>query len=353
MATKEVKEIEILTPEQIERLPDTVHDNVVFLTENVRPQELVKLNPLVSELLNMRDHLSKLEVVKDKDGKITKDSIDDYKELLKTQRSFNGTLTKTAKVLQKPYQDINKGFIEIKKTFKEESDKVKEAAEEIFAEYEEEKARKAAEQQAKKDAALNAQIEEANREAEELKNKTKISNTYNEIKFTQIAYEITEKTQDAILESNEESLNRFKAGIAQKTFEKATMHLDVSILDADVLSELKMNFAKAKRNAILSIDQKLESYALQREKAILEAKQNVPAPPIPPVPSREELDDNKVALPEDEKRHVYGINDIRLDIEEGKLLFAALHLISVELYTNKTPGECLSILNNIKIENKY
>jgi hypothetical protein len=345
MATKEVKEIEILTPEQIERLPDTVHDNVVFLTENVRPQELVKLNPLVSELLNMRDHLSKLEVVKDKDGKITKDSIDDYKELLKTQRSFNGTLTKTAKVLQKPYQDINKGFIEIKKTFKEESDKVKEAAEEIFAEYEEEKARKAAEQQAKKDAALNAKIEESTKEAEELRRKQEASNVFNQIKYVEIGERITERTSQAILSLNENSLARLIPEMAQKSFSGITANLDLSLLEESVLEQLKTSFDTAKRFAIASIEDKLEHYATIREKEALVAK----SIPTPPLQRSEDLEPMNPDVPTGNVgSRIIGPNDINQDSEEGRLLFAAIILLSTQVYPHSTPEECIEELKNIK-----
>ena len=39
------------------------------------------------------------------------------------------------------------------------------------------------------------------------------------------------------------------------------------------------------------------------------------------------------------------INQINTDTEDGKLLLAALAIITSELYTNKTPAQVISTLN--------
>lgn len=299
---QEVVEFEILTPEQIKALPDDVHENVTFLTDNARPKELMKLNPIVVRLLNMRENVDKLELKKDEDGNFKKESIEEYKAWKAEQRSFNGDLERTSKKLQKPYQDINKGFISIRKTFKDESDKLKEEAEKKFAPYEEEKIRKKKEADEKRDKELKDEIAKRDEQTKELQNKQKVSSVYNDIKFVEIAENISDNASDAIIEKNEDALQQLKAQIAQKTFEKITAKYETEVLDDTMKTELEAAFDKAKDRAIRMIQDKLDSYEMQRENDLNKAKQeaqnepaqtsSIPAPPSPE-PEQEEVDIRK------------------------------------------------------------
>jgi len=278
---EEVQEITVLTEEQINQLPDTVKKNVVFLTEEARPKELMKLNPLATELLNLRDKVSKLELKRDDKNNITKESIDAYKELKAEQRTFNGKLTATAKILQKPYQDINKGFLEIKKTFKEESDKVKDEAEKIFADYETEKAKKAAEKQAKKDAEMNAKIEAANEQTAEITTTMKKSNAINAIKYDRIKDGISSLVTKSILDANEQALFRLKAQLAQHTIESVSEGVEnKDLLTPEDLESLQKILDEAKQDGIRLIDDKIDQYENNRQAMI---KENAPGP-VPPPP---------------------------------------------------------------------
>lgn len=273
MGTKnEVKEIQILSDEQIKALPDTVKENVVFLTENMPPKELMVLNPLVTTLLDLREKADKLKLEKEEDGSFKKDSIKEYKEVKAEQRSFNGTLKKTAKEMKDPINKIRAGIIEIEKTFKAESDQIKEDFEEKFAEYEKEQAEKARIAKEKKDAAMNAEIEKANEETEKLRLQQKKMNMYNDIRNVEINQKITDRVADAIEESNESTLERLQAEIAQKTWEN-TVPPQVDELDDEVIAELISAFDKAKNRAVESINARLVKYEEEREKLQKEAQE--------------------------------------------------------------------------------
>lgn len=269
--TEALEVIEILTEDQIKALPDSVKDNVVFLTENMAQKELMILNPLVSTLLQLRGKAEKLKAEKDKDGEFTKESIKEYKEVKSEQRSFNGTLSRTAKAMKDPINKVKDGIIAIEKTFKEESDKIKEDAELKFKEYEEQVAEKTRIAKEKKDAEMNAQITEANEETERLKLQQEKMNIYNAIRNVEINENISDKSSDAIDDSNEISLERLKAEIAQKTWEKLSEKHKIDKLDPEAQEELKGAFDKARHRAIKSIDVKLQDYEDAREKLKQEA----------------------------------------------------------------------------------
>lgn len=272
----EVTELEILTPEQIEALPSTVKDNVVFLTENATAGQLSKINPIVSKLLNIKSEADKLVFVSIDD----KESIAAYKSVKSSIGSFNTLLKNSAgplkKDLKKPYDAV----LAIEKTFKTISDETKESIVKKFADYEAEIVRKREEAQAKKDAALNAKVAEAEAAAEEANLKNKKSTVYNTIKYTRIAEEIVGVTTEMINSSNEETLKNHLKGLKTNiTFSDVIGVLEFNILDADVQTELRQYFATSVFNVIKSLEDKIEALAnkrkLQDQEAIANAKNSV------------------------------------------------------------------------------
>ena len=276
----EIAEIEILTEEQIAALPESVHDNVVYLTENVRPKELVVLNPLVASLLNMQNDLAALKPEKNEKGEFTKESIEAYKALKATQRSFNGALTKTAKNLKKPYQDINKGFIAIENEFKKLSDEIKKEAEAKFAEYEEQLAEKRRIAQEKKDAEMNKKIEEANAQAEFIRAQQEKTEVYNKVMYLEIGGNLRDRAITAIDTLSIDGISRLKAEIAQKVFEDVLPE-NHEVLDAEVKKELEEAFYERKAWAIQKMDEKIESHEEELRKQAQAMAAEVAPPPAP------------------------------------------------------------------------
>ena len=319
MGTKkeEVKEIEILTEEQIAALPDSVKENVVFLTDNLPNKELIQLNPLVSELLSLKDRGNKLRLEKTEDGEFKKESIEEYKGVKADQRSFNSQLKKTAKAIKDPINKIRAGVIEIEKTFKAESDQIKEDFEEKFKEYEDIRAEKARIAQEKKDAAMNAEIEKANKEVEEQRLKHRKMEIYNDIRNGKINAEITDKTADAVDDYSEEALLNFQTKLSQKSWEDIIPE-DINELNDEVVEELKATFEKSKERAAKSIAKKLDQFQEDKLKLRQEAiKDHSPSEPepLPPVPKLEPVDLKRTTKSEFVKKVLFRIEALEIAVD--------------------------------------
>lgn len=304
MSTKENKEavVEVLTKEQIEKFPKDIRANIETLSTGSRPGELAEFNPLVSGLLELKEIVSKLELKPaGEDGKFDKENIQEFTDAKKSIRSYNGNLGRVAKALKAPRIAENKALKAIEDTFKNESKSLMEKAEEIFKPYvdaEEERKRIA---QEKKDAALNAKMEEQNKIIEEQKLKQKISETVNKIKYDLIAEQITNKSNDIIVNGNESLIQSFYNGL-DVSFEDFVSGYDLSIIDNDIVFELKTAHAKAVNNARAVVNQKLEAIRIEKENEALKLKeelkkqfeeehkekvsntQTLPTPPVTPMP---------------------------------------------------------------------
>jgi len=266
----EVTELEILTPEQIKALPETVKENVVYLTENATAGQLSKINPIVNKLLDIKSEANKLVFVSIDD----KESIDAYKSVKSSIGSFNSLLKKSAgplkKDLKKPYDAV----LAIEKTFKTISDETKESITEKFSDYEAEVLRKKEEAQAKKDAALNAKVAEAEAAAEEANLKNKKSTIYNTIKYEKIGAEINDKTTELINTANEENLNLHLKNLKAWNFGNIIFGLEFDILDNDVQTELRQYFATSIHNQTKALENKIEAVVTKRKLDAQEAIAN-------------------------------------------------------------------------------
>ncbi len=274
-------EIVIITDEQVDALPQKAVATVRSLKGSLPHAQLQIFIPVVQKYIELREMASKLKLERDENGEIKKECIESYKEVKKSIGSFNGDLKREIKKIKDPLNSIKSDVISVENTFKEESDEIKEAVLEEFKEYEDAETKRKEEAKKKKDAALLAQIEEANEETEALKLQQDKMNIYNEIRVNRITKDITDATADALDEMNELSLERLKAGIAQKTWETITANQKVELLDEDVQSELITAFDKAKQRAIASIDDKLQKYEDEREKEVTERVEKTSIPPAP------------------------------------------------------------------------
>lgn len=283
--TKETKlqEIEVLNAEQIMELDVQTQDNIIFLSENLHGSELVKLNPIVNKVLNLRTEVANLRAEK-KDGEITKDCIKQYKSIKAELRSLGGTITSEFKEMKKPYNKIGKGLVAIEKEFRKIKEELEAEAQEEFKEYEEEKKRKAEEAQAKKDAELKAEMDKANEQAEAEREKRERSEAMNKIKYELITEGIGERAEQAVEKENEDALGVTYADIAQKNL--STLMRGVSnshLITPEQQEDLEAHLAKTKKRALKLVEDRLDKYEEEREQIRKEAS----APPPPP-PARNE-----------------------------------------------------------------
>lgn len=272
-AKEELEEISVLTAEQIAKLPATVKENVVFLTEHMGSNELIVLNPIVVELLEIRKMNEKLVLMpKNEKGEFNKDNIEDYKELKSKQRSFNVKIRETAKTLKEEPAKITKGIIAIEKTFLDENSTIQDEAAKKFADYEAEVVEQARIAKEKKDKALLDKIAEETKAKEEANLGLNRANVYNKVKYELIAKQYTEDVSDAVANFNGPKLEDLKVSLNVKGYETLIGDNDITILDQDVQAELQEYFVSSKRKALASIDARLESIRIEQENAILAAK---------------------------------------------------------------------------------
>lgn len=238
----EIKEIQVLTEEQIDALPTEAVEVVRVLSGSLPTAQLMIFVPVVQKYVELREKASKLRLERDEELEFTPECIKLYKEVKKEVGTFNGELKRKMKEIKDPINAMKSDILNVENTFKGESDKIKETILEEFQEYEDEleKAKQAALD--KKNAAMNAQIAAANEEAERLQKQSEVSNLYNTIKYTRIQEEITNAVDDAIFNNNEDALAALKAKIAQKTWNSIIAGVDVLTLDDTTVEELQEGF---------------------------------------------------------------------------------------------------------------
>jgi len=261
MKTEEVQELVVLTDEQIEFLPKEVKENVVFLTENMNNKDLMVLNPIVIELMAIKNDIANL-VFKPigEDGKWDKQNIQTFVDAKKRIRAFNGELGRSSKTLKEPYLAIQKGIVAIEKAIKSESDNAMAEAESIFKDYvdweESEKKRK----EDAKNRALLKKVEQAESIVKEAQDKQEITATYNKIKYDFIHKNLVENVTNAILDANQRKIESLRTDIESWTYENTVKELisNTDILSDELQSELHMLFSQSKTKAIRLLDDKIQ-----------------------------------------------------------------------------------------------
>lgn len=288
--TKEVQELVVLTDKQIKALPQVVKDNVIFLTEEMGAKDLMVLNPMVTELIEIRELGSKMNMIPaDKDGNYNKANIQTFIDLKKKIRTFRSGVKSSAKIMKEPYQKINKGIIAIEKTFIEEATNVYDNAETEYADYIKAEEEKALVKQKAKDQILLDKIAEQKAIADEAQLKLNKSNFYNKIKYELINGLITDATAQAVVNGNEKFVIDLKSKIEGYSYELITTGVDDSILEESVVGELKHYYINAKQKAIVMLSSRLEVFEQERKNLILEskAKEETQVPPVPIVSEKE------------------------------------------------------------------
>lgn len=272
----EVIEVEILTEEQINSLPEIVKENVTFLTKELSSKELVRLNPLVTELLTIRDLEKELDLMPlNSEGKFNKENIAEYKSLKAKIRSFNASTGKELKSIKEPFLKVQKGFVAIEKALKSEAMIVAEVVTEKFQTYEDAQILLAQERQKKKDAVLLAEIEKEKEASASANMQLEKSNLYNKIKYDIVNSLINEKATEIVANGNEDSIKSTAMIIIEREYTDLTKGLNIAILDETIILELKEYFVKSKENALKILKSRLDTIRIEKENIALEAQKRV------------------------------------------------------------------------------
>ena len=260
-------EIEILTPEQIESFDKESKENIVFLTENTSTKDLAKLNPLVSEILEIKEIVSNLKMEPiGEDGKYNKENIQSFVDAKQKIRKYRASVKSSAKELKENPARKSKAIREIEKSFIELADKEYNDAEKVFEEYVIYETNKKAEAQKRKDEAFQKQIDDAKAVAEEVNRKALKTEVFNTIKYQKITDGITGEVTKLLTTANEKTLTDKKLELESTNFKNLTSGLRIDLLDESVLSTLRSDFANALFSAQDLIDDKL--VAIQNQKKI-------------------------------------------------------------------------------------
>lgn len=286
------KEIEIFTVEQLNVLPEEARVSIINLESNLPQKELLILNPLVSELLKIKE-LTKIKYVPlpeeptKEDIAAHKENIEEFKAAKKSITALTQQNSKAKSAIKGPLDLLGKQVLTIEKSVKAIADEVLASIELTFKPYidaEAEKARIAKEKkEAKEKEAINKLTEENNAQA----NAFKKSQLITFLKYEMLADTKTE-VNNAIENYSLDRLFSVRDMLSLKTFEQYAVDKDLSLLEAEELEEIKLSFAKEIGLFRSNINVKLEALQLEKDNEKLsdtvehlEEAKILPPPPVP------------------------------------------------------------------------
>jgi hypothetical protein len=292
METKEIKEIEIFTMEQLEILPQEAKDSIINLGNNLPQKELLVLNPLVTELLKIKE-LEKLKYTPLAED-ATKEQIAEHKaniEEFKAAKKCISALTSqnalAKKSIKGPLDLLGKQVLNIEKSVNTIAKEVLDAIELTFKDYidaEKEKAAIAlAKREAKATEAINKLTEQNTAQANIFKKSTLV---------TFLKYEMLGETKTEVNNAIEnyalDNLFSVRDMLALKTWEHFTQGQELTLLEEQELIDLKAFFEKEMTLFKSSINVKITALQLEKdnEKLItkIETIEDAPvAVPVAPV----------------------------------------------------------------------
>lgn len=264
-----VKELEIFTVEQLNVLPQEAKDSIVNLSSNLPQKELLVLNPLVSELLKIKE-LTKIKYVplpeEPTKEQITahKENIEEFKAAKKSIVALTQQNAKAKSAIKGPLDLLGKQVLTIEKSVKAIADEVLESIEFTFKPYldaEAEKARIAKEKkEAKEKEAINKLTEENNAQANAFKKSQLI---------TFLKYEMLGETKlevnNAIENYALDKLFSVRDMLSLKTFEQYTIGKELNLLEPEELVEIKTSFDKEIALFTTNINTKITALQLEKD----------------------------------------------------------------------------------------
>jgi hypothetical protein len=289
MATtkNEVKEIEIFTLEQLEILPKEAKDSIITLGDNLPQKELMILNPLVAELLKIKE-LAKIKYVP-LSAEPTKTEIADHKdniaEFKEAKKSISALTTQNAlakKAIKGPLDALGKEVLNIERSVNSIAKEVLEALETTFAGYLEAEKIKAAEALAKREEKAKAAVNELTEQ-----NKAQSAIFAKSILTNFLKYELLVETKTEVNNAIDnyalDKLFTVRDMLSLKTWSHLTTGKDLSVYDEaelKVITDLfDIEIAQFKKN----INNRIDALELQRtNEKLLEAVEESKAVPAAP-----------------------------------------------------------------------
>lgn len=306
MSTTEINEIEVFTIDQLEILPQAAKESIISLSNNLPTKELLVLNPLVTELLRIKqlENITYTPLPPNptkEDLQIYKENIQQFKDAKKQITELKKQNASAKSAIKKPLDDLGKQVLTIEKSINLFADEIVEKLQLTFKPYIDEEAEKAAKalaaKQAKEKEAIAA-LEEQNQAQALLFEKSKL--------ITFLKYEMLESTKaevnNAVAQYSLEALFKLRGEFNFKTFEFFTKEKNLSIIPPNELEEIKDYFVTETKTLLASIDGAIKQRELQaaNERLLEEV-----APEEPPVQEKQmmssldafELANSKTVVP--------------------------------------------------------
>jgi len=292
-----VKEIEIFTVEQLNILPEEARVSIINLESNLPQKELLILNPLVSELLKIQK-LTKIKYVPlpeeptKEDIAAHKENIQEFKDAKKAITALTQQNSAAKSAIKGPLDLLGKQVLTIEKSVKKIADEVLATIELTFKPFIDAEAKKAQDAKDKKEAkekeAINKLTEQNTAQSNLLKKSTLT---------TFLKYEMLEETKTEVNNAIEnytlDKLFSVRDMLSLKTFDHFTKEKDLTLLDEEELTNIKVSFQKEIELFKTNINTKITALQLEKDNEKLsdtveqQAEQlsaPLPPPPAPPVP---------------------------------------------------------------------
>lgn len=261
--------IEIFTEEQLNVLPQEAKDSIISLEKNLPQKELLVLNPLVLELLKIKElanikYTPLPEEPTKEETKAHKENVEQYKAAKKSITALTQQNAVAKKAIKGPLDELGKQVLTIEKSVNTIAKEVLEKIEKTFKPYldaEAEKKRLAAEAKAQKEAeAINALTEE-NAAQSKILNKSKL--------VTFLKYEMLTATKEEVENAIEnyalDKLFTFRDSLMLKNFESYAVGQDLTLLDEEELIEIKGHFVKDIESFFKNINTKITALQAIRD----------------------------------------------------------------------------------------
>lgn len=263
-----VKEIEIFTLEQLNILPEEARVSIINLESNLPQKELLILNPLVSQLLKIKE-LTKIKYVPlpeeptKEDIAAHKENIQEFKDAKKSITALTQQNSAAKSAIKGPLDLLGKQVLTIEKSVKKIADEVLAEIELAFKPYIDAEAAKAETARIKREEKANEAINALSEQNATQANAFKKSQLITFLKYEMLE-ETKQEVQNAIENYTLDKLFLLRDSLPLKTFDSFTVGKELNLLDETEFTAIKDSFAKEIGLFRSNINIKIE--ALQLEK---------------------------------------------------------------------------------------
>ncbi len=286
--------IEVLSEDQIKKLPKEIQEGIVILDKNLPSEKMNKLNPVLVEFFKLKQKVDDIKYIEGDDKK-NKESIALYKKIDKEFIAYKKALTETHKEIKKPLQEVIKPLDAFKRIFVEKQDEERSRLKGKFKPYLDEQAKKAQQRKEKAKAAETARIAELEAQNTESQNIIKRGQVYNRIKHTLIggisktaAVNVSQLSLEALInEKNQLSAHTYQILIQDEK--------DYDLLEDSQKTELQKEYDRTKETYLKLYGDKIETLEKQKDADYnarklkeQEEKESAPAQEVNQTPQEQE-----------------------------------------------------------------